>query len=708
MQITSLTKSPRIGGVGAADVATRAVHTGCARRIVRTGDPAPVMHAARAGVAAVRSVRTARIEHSIVLPTSALRLALCAALLALACTLLFPAPALAREYHMPHVYIEATVDASGNLHVSEQRTFDFDGSFSCVWWDFDDFKSPKTLRPQSVQVRFLDRTIPEFETFDAVPFQTPWREAGGPPGQACSFDEENDAIYVFFNANSEQMVVKLDYIVENAVVAYEDCAELYWQYVGPDWAEDSENVVCNISLPANGATGVPGDTVRAWGHGPLDGSVDFDDTGTQVRLSVPLVRSESFAEARVVFPREWLTQVNKQAMVDSPGLAGILEEEQREADAANMQRMLVRVGLGAMGLVGLAGIVWSAVMFARHGRELKPTFTDKYWRDVPNKDVHPAVIGRLLRWNRESKDDVVVTIMHLANLGAITINKGSHDKRTFFGSKTVEDYYIARNDSVADHLANPIDVKLMKFLFGDVADNAPSLWLDSIAAWGEAHPKSFSNKMKSWQGTVSAETVKQNYFEVQGSRLQVTIFFIAGTVFVIGMMLAGFLSNLIPAGVCLIVSVVMAVFGVVMPRRSQKGVDDRARARALRNWLNDFTLLDERLPTDVKVWGQFMVYAQLFGIAKQVIRELRDKVPQVFATENETAGGYVPWYVWYESGNRAGAGSMSFASAFDDVWSNTTSSVRSALSESSSGGGGGGGFSGGGGGGFGGGGGGAR
>ena len=47
-----------------------------------------------------------------------------------------------------------------------------------------------------------------------------------------------------------------------------------------------------------------------------------------------------------------------------------------------------------------------------------------------------------------------------------------------------------------------------------------------------------------------------------------------------------------------------------------------AKAKGLKRWLEDFTLLDERPPTDVKVWGEFMVYATVFGIADKVQKEL--------------------------------------------------------------------------------------
>ncbi len=122
-----------------------------------------------------------------------------------------------------------------------------------------------------------------------------------------------------------------------------------------------------------------------------------------------------------------------------------------------------------------------------------------------------------------------------------------------------------------------------------------------------------------------------------------------------------------------------------------------ARCAALRNWLTDFSNLKEAIPTDVKVWDHFLVFAVVFGVADQVIRQLQVVLPEI--VENPA---FVPVYMWIMPGYVGGPTPMqSMTRTF-----NTT--VQTAASSNSSGGGFGGGFSGGGGGGFGGGGGGAR
>ena len=129
------------------------------------------------------------------------------------------------------------------------------------------------------------------------------------------------------------------------------------------------------------------------------------------------------------------------------------------------------------------------------------------------------------------------------------------------------------------------------------------------------------------------------YFEPKGEQKQdsaLTVAFLLGGA---GLFLSFELENWWPFIFFAVAAVVVFFFGVFMPRRSKQGAEDYARAKALKRWLKDFTLLNERIPTDVKVWGQFMVYAFMFGVAAKVIKQLRGAVPELFSEGAQGIGG---------------------------------------------------------------------
>lgn len=647
-------------------------------------------------------------------------LVLVLAMLAAACCMAaaHPAEAWAKSYTMPKVDIAAQVETDGSLHFTEQRTFDFNGDFTAVWWTFENLPPNSELQVNGARMAAVnaDGTVEgDWINLKNEPFVLAWRDEGGPGTDAYSFDAAKNTVYAFFHASDERAIIELDYTIVNGVQAYRDVGEVNWRYIGSQWEETSSDVTLTLALPVpQGTEVVPGDNVRAWGHGPLDGSLVVNPDGTIV-YTVPSVAPGQYAEARAVFPVDWLTNLSGEAALafkDQLRLDEVMDEEQGWADQANRDRMLSLAFIIACGVICVLLIAWALRAYFKYGREYEPDYTGEYWRDVPDPSVHPAVIGRLWRWDRESQDDFTATLMHLAHIGAVRIDSGSYPEPGVFGSKEVADYYLTRLPA-ADAVTDPIDRRALTLLFDQVAEGRDALWFGTLKKYGEDHPQEFLDAMQAWQGIVSAETNKQDFFELKGKRYQGYLIAVAGVLAVAGIAIAVFMSNFIPLIFMLPAAIAVGVIANYLPRRSVRGNNLVAKCKALRNWLRDFSTLDERPPTDVKVWGEFMVYAYLFGVADQAIKQLQTTMPQLFEYDGSMGVTYVPWWFWYTGAHAAnGATLPSVGDMLQTSVANTMSTAQAAISGASgnfsSGGGFGGGFSGGGGGGFGGGGGGAR
>ena len=200
-------------------------------------------------------------SHSLILAIAAI-----VAVLAVAC--ITPLTAYAKSYTCPSVEINAVAGQDATLSVTETRTFDFDGTFSAVWWSFDSMPSNEceltvssiSLAPEGGQAV----SLPEVE------FQRTWRESGGPAEPAFSVDVDRKTVYVFAPMADARIDVTLTYSISNFVQIYDDVAELYWQYVGHGWSVDSDHVVASVHVRCpQGPTPVPttpcalGATVRS-------------------------------------------------------------------------------------------------------------------------------------------------------------------------------------------------------------------------------------------------------------------------------------------------------------------------------------------------------------------------------------------------------------------------------------------------------------
>ena len=657
---------------------------------------------------------------------------------ALAFSLAIPAHADDRSYSIDRVQIDATVDEDGTLHVSEKRTYNFDGNFNGVYQRLARLPKGSIIRVEGLSVECSG----ERDDLPEIPFDTYWRDnpASAPSGH-YSFDRGNLTVYAFKQMGWETCDITFNYHVTNAVQFYDDTAELYWKFIGDEWDEPNHSINARVTLPIPaGEKAAAGDNVLIYGHGPLSGDISL--SAGVVHAYVPEAGDGDFAEMRVLFPRDWAKPASDGVNVHSgKHIEEAKAEEQEYIDAPIRHARYATIGSRG---VSIAALIGALIVFFRYGREYRPEFKEKYWRDVPARDVHPAIVTRIWRWNNASKD-IPVTLMHLSEIGAIRLLDVSGPQYAPYNA--LEQFAIVRVPDFKGELTE-IDERVMDFLFETVATEAwKAKKIETLKSkksgtdlqWriclvermerdtGEVEHglKSvdvvfFSDfkyvaKKESSEFTLALYRVTKNIderveamqpFEKSGATFTSIFGIVAFMFWAAAFMLWIFMSALsiwVPIWLA-IVGCVFIVFAFFMRKRTPRGNEIIAKSKALKRWLEDFSLLDERPITDVKLWGELMVYAAAFGVADKALEQLRSVVPSVVSDSDFATGAGV----WVGSG-------ASSDSPFDTVSSSVSSAHMTATGSTYSYGGGGfssndgsgGGFSGGGGGGFGGGGGGA-
>ena len=106
------------------------------------------------------------------------------------------------------------------------------------------------------------------------------------------------------------------------------------------------------------------------------------------------------------------------------------------------------------------------------------------------------------------------------------------------------------------------------------------------------------------------------------------------------------------------------------------------------NFLKDFTISDQRTAVEVKLWKDYLVYAQLFGIAEKVAKQFQKLYPAEFTEFSESVGmnNAMLWHTMHYTNSMSG---RAFTNAVNKAGSVSGGGGRSSF-------GGGGGFSGGG------------
>lgn len=591
--------------------------------------------------------------------------------------------------------IQASVQQDGSLHVVDARSYHFTGTYSLTAAVLD----PPSGGSAVVNGVSVTDASGATTALTEVPFQASWRTSGGPPSGNYAVDTQKNTIYAFSTTTNADKTFTFDYSYTNAITQYSDVDVLYWQFIGKKWDVDTNKITATLTLPVpQGETVKGAQNVYAFGHGDLGGDVAFNENGT-IAFTVPKVKSGDFAEMRVAFPTSWTPNISSDKISSGEGLPTIMQEEeswQKEANAKRLQSALMLI-IPICISVGL--IIWALIMFLKYGKEHKPQFTGEYWRDVPEKGMHPTVAARIWRWNKEDANDITATLMHLSNLGIVSIESEEYTRdRKLLPDKLETTYRLKLHKkrlSNAEAELSKIDAGAVKFIFGKVGYNEESITLNQIEQYADTHAESFVNGVNNWQATIGREVNDRQFFEAKGDHLKGVLRGVALAVAAIGFIISFYTANfaiilgLLPGVIGLF------IFSHFMTRRSVDAVEIQARCEGLKRWLEDFTALDEAIPTDARVWGEFLVYAYIFGITEKVVENLNRTIPDIW-----NDGYFTYSMLWYYSPYRAYGGAASSGDFFGRAFENTFDSARNAVQAASSAGGGGGGFSFGGGGGF--------
>ncbi len=229
----------------------------------------------------------------------------------------------------------------------------------------------------------------------------------------------------------------------------------------------------------------------------------------------------------------------------------------------------------------LAVLAWA--LFFALGRPVAPDVEASGWRSILRDEPHPAVFGRLCRWNRANSTDLAVTIMRLIRKGVIRVRRGT---RLDALGKEASDYQLVEARPAAGSL-HPIDDAALKFIFDIVGGGGSSVWLGEIHSFGRHRADSFSQAMRTWQATVSREVKRSGYFSRASEVAHVALLSLALAAALGGLLATLGTQSVIPVVCGAASGVVLWLAARQMPQHTQAGANAYAAAKALRAHLRE-------------------------------------------------------------------------------------------------------------------------
>lgn len=583
-----------------------------------------------------------------------------------------------RSERIGQVRISAELATDGSLHVVEEREFVYSGSFQGAFYELQALRDGQRVTLNKI----TDDQGTVYQPGECSPDGTKI------PGAYELEDDDGFRITWCWNPppTDTSRTITLDYTVTGAGIRHADSSELYWQFVGDGWDVPSASVQADVALPT--------EDVQFWAHGPLTGTVDEVEPG-RIRLQVADLPRNTFVELRALMPAGALAQAPsdgeavRQEILDSEACLATAanaerarargEQPQEDCDPAAGRKQLA-TGVLALGLVG-GGVGWWR-MFRRHGREHPLPDLPDYEHDLPEEQP-PAFVDYLLNWGTTTDKALVATIMDLARRRHLTLRREvTYEDRLLLPDREHVVTVFERGPAPEREWERDVGT----LLFGYAAGGGDTVTDRELKDWVNSHRQEAYDWWQSWKSAVARDTAGLRWMEPNSWIAASVAVGVALLAAAIGAAVLG--ANLIVAGLTAAAGIGALAASPLMRRRTMEGRVLEHRWRRFGAYLADYSLIPERGPEYLTLWGRWLVYAIPLGVAETVMKNLNAKLSE--AELQQVGGG---WYPMYVGGHYYGFGEgMS-------VISEAIPTSAIATSPASSAGGGGGGFSGGGGGG---------
>lgn len=612
--------------------------------------------------------------------------------------LLLPAKvALARDYTIDKYEMLYDVKKNGDVYVTEDLTYNFDGSYSGVFRDID---TDGTSGIDNLSVSVLENgNERELYMID---------QGLGKQGNFEYYQQSPGImrVKIYEASDSVKKTFRIRFNLKNLAIRYDDIGTLNRKIVDRNWQVPLNNVTATIKIPE----GAKKEDLRIFSHGDLTGWDEIID-GNTYKVSIASVNPGETVETLAIFPKDLIS--DSQRYVNEVRLPTILQQEAVNADAANKAREEAQkqyeqmleaerkreeklafgrqftLILGALG-AGALGII--AFIASKFGNERKPGFTGDYYRELPG-DYTPAVMSYLMFNRQVESKDIMATLMDLSRKKLIKIEPVEVEVRRLLGSKTEVDYVISptgNNDfsGLATH-----EKFLYDWFIKDLAGGG-SIAMDELEKMLKktGNARQFTADFERFKMYVNDEAIDQQFFEINSTKGIGKFNLIALGLMALGLLALVLYENfvgLVPiiGGILILITSAGLTF---KQRLTQYGADQTSMWKAFKKFLLTFSKLDKAEIPALAIWNHYLVYATSLGVAKEVI----DQLPFVYSPEElqtATGQGFYPTFYYGGHFNRMN-------NAMNSAVQTATNTIRTqqiAQSRRSSSGGFGGGFSGG-------------
>ena len=502
----------------------------------------------------------------------------------------------AASFRIEKLDIEANLQKDGSMVVSEAVTYDID-EINGVYFDID-AKGFGEL--QYIQV-FEDDSTGGFKEVDSSNYEV-------------SVSDELYRIKLYSKNHNNRRTFKFVYKLPEAITVYDDVAQFNRKMVGQEWQQGINYITAKVIIPVSSS--YDNSNILVFGHGPLTGEVDKE--GNTVIYKLNNYYPGDFLEAHILMEPEIFSEYNKSKIVHKDMKQKLLDMEAKLADEANAERdkairqqEMINKVFEKPGLIfGVLSSIWGALMYYIHvifkRKNKVKNSVGKYLRELPDNSS-PALVGGFMT-NSINDNEILATIVDLVRRKVLTLENS--DKNSIIMLTGSTENLSAQEKAIVDIYIND---------FGD----GKSLDLKSFGFFQKV-PMSTARKFEKWKTIIQSEMNRKDLVFEGFKGMGKNLFYKSLCGIILGIK---FFGNILEKAMESKMFLIIIIMGVILfisltkaryPRKELAEAKDKWQA--FKNFLSDYSQLEEAKITSVHLWEQYFVYAVALGVSEKVVK----------------------------------------------------------------------------------------
>ena len=503
----------------------------------------------------------------------------------------------AANYRIEKLDIEANLQKDGSMVVSEAVTYDID-EINGVYFDID-AKGFGEL--EDLQVFEDDPNTSSFKEVDTSNYEV-------------SVSDELYRIKLYSKNQNNIRTFKFVYKLPEAIKVYDDVVQFNRKMVGQEWQQGIKYITAKVIVPV--PTDYDNSNILVFGHGPLTGEVDKVENTVVYKLDD--YYPGDFLEAHILMEPEIFSEYNKSKIVHKDMKQKLLDMEAKLADEANAERDKARRQpnkfkklFGKQGLMlGVLVSIWGALMFYIYGiyrrKNRVKNSVGKYLRELPD-DSSPALVGSFMT-DSISGNEILATIVDLIRRKILRLETSEEKSIITLVGNTEK--LSAQERVIVDIYIND---------FGD----GKSLDLKSFGFFQKV-PMSTARKFEKWKTIIQSEMNRKDLVFEGFKGMGKDLFYKSLCGIILGIK---FFGNILEKAMESKMFLIIIIMGVILfisltkaryPRKELAEAKDKWQA--FKNFLSDYSQLEEAKITSVHLWEQYFVYAVALGVSEKVVK----------------------------------------------------------------------------------------